>query len=130
LFGSACQIIPEDHFLKKKDNHSTFMSSDLRREMDPGVRASQLEQLVWDNSSFALAFYNLARENDDNLVFSPFSLSLGLSMTLAGAISSTQQAMLEALQFSLDEDEIHPAFNALLLAIDVSKAIGDSAKRG
>ena len=130
LLASACQTVPEVPDPKDIEDPSTFLSSGLQREMDPDVSANQLEQLARDNTSFALAFYELIRGNDENLIFSPFSLSLALSMTLAGAETSTQQAMLEALQFSLDEDEIHPAFNALLLAIDASQIIEDDSEGG
>jgi len=130
LLGAACQTLPEAPDPKEIEEPSAFLSSGLQREMDPDVSGDQLEKLAWDNTSFALAFYDLVRVNDDNLIFSPFSISIALSMTLAGAETSTQQAMLEALQFSLDEDEIHPAFNALLLAINASQTIGEDAENG
>jgi serpin B len=130
LLASACQVMPEVPDPKDIEDPSTFLSSGLQRELDPGVSTDELEQLAKDNTSFALAFYELIRGNDENLIFSPFSLSLALSMTLAGAETSTQQAMLEALQFSLDEDEIHPAVNALLLAIDASQSIEDDSEGG
>lgn len=125
MLAAACQVVQEAPEPKELEEPRTYVSSGLQREMDPNVTQNQLEQLANDNSSFAMAFYELIREYDENLIFSPFSLSLALSMTLAGAETSTQQDMLEALQFSLEEDEIHPAFNALLLAIEASQANDD-----
>ncbi len=130
LLTAACQVIPETPDPKEIDDPGTYVSSGLQREMAPDVDAEQLEQIAFDNTAFALAFYDLIREYDENLIFSPFSLSLALSMTLAGAETSTQQAMLEALQFSMDEGEIHPTFNALLLAIEASQTIDDEVEGG
>ena len=126
LLSAACQVVSEAPEPKEIEESGTFLSSGLQREMEPNVGENQVEQLAIDNTTFALAFYELIREYDENLIFSPFSLSLALSMTLAGAETSTQQAMLEALQFSMDEGEIHPTFNALLLAIEASQAIDDT----
>lgn len=130
MISAACQVVPETPEPKEIEDPGTFVSSGLSREMEPDVESDQLEQLAVDNTNFALAFYELIRTYDENLIFSPFSLSLALSMTLAGAETSTQQAMLEALQFTLDEGDIHPTINALLLAIEASQAIDDQAEDG
>ena len=130
MISAACQVVPETPEPKEIEDPGTFVSSGLSREMEPDVESDQLENLAIDNTNFALAFYELIRTYDENLIFSPFSLSLALSMTLAGAETSTQQAMLEALQFTLDEGDIHPTINALLLAIEASQAIDDQAEDG
>jgi len=77
-----------------------------------------LTVIAGETTDFALAFYKAINEGCDNIVYSPFSLSLALSMALAGAETSTETAMLEGLQFTLPEEEVHPAFNALLLEIE------------
>jgi serpin B len=51
-------------------------------------------------------------------------------MTLAGAETTTQTAMLNALQLSVDEDNIHPALNALLLAIESSQTMQTESEEG
>ena len=107
-----------------------FFKSDLAREMNPVIDEAQLQSLAKDNTAFALTFFNQIRETDDNIIFSPFSLSLALSMTMAGAETSTEQAMLEALQLNLPENEIHAAFNALLLAIEASQELGQDEMEG
>lgn len=122
LLTTSCQVLPETPDPKEGETSDVFLASGLQREMDPNVGENQLKQLAIGNSNFAFAFYDHIRTQDENLIFSPFSLSLALSMALAGAQTSTQQAMLEALQFSLEEDDIHPAFNALMFAIEASQA--------
>jgi serpin B len=130
MFTSACHGIEGVTPPKEVDQMSGFIFSDLERELAPDVDQSQLTSLATDNTAFAIAFYDLIRSEDGNLIYSPFSLSLALSMTLAGAETTTRDAMLEALQFSLEEDEVHPAFNALMLAIDASQVNAEKAEGG
>lgn len=100
---------------------SGYVQSSLARETDPQVKPDTLSSLVNGNSDFGFAFFEQIRENEGNIIFSPMSLSLALSMTLAGAETSTEQEMLQALQFSLPAEDIHAAFNALLLKIEASE---------
>jgi serpin B len=107
-----------------------FVKSDLAKEINPDVSEDQVQALAQDNTAFALEFYNQIRDEDGNIIFSPFSLSLALSMTLAGADTTTEQAMLDALQLDLPEEAIHPAFNALLMAIEESQDKTDDEMAG
>jgi serpin B len=130
LVASACQGIEDVSPPKEDDQMNGFLTSDLEREFAPDVDQNQLSSLATDNTAFALAFYDIIRSEEGNLVYSPFSLSLALSMTLAGAETTTRDAMLEALQFSLEEGEVHPAFNALMLAIDASQVVEEMTEGG
>ncbi len=55
----------------------------------------------------------MLREEDGNLFYSPYSISLALAMTYAGARSETAQQMADTLYFSLPQARLHPAFNSL-----------------
>jgi len=112
------------------DEDFGYFKSDLAREINPDVSDDQFQNLANDNTAFALEFYNQIRGEDGNIIFSPFSLSLALSMTMVGAETSTERAMLDALQFSLPGEDIHPAFNALLLAIEESQEKTDDEMEG
>jgi serpin B len=127
---AACQ--PGEEIIENGNAEKTigFVKSDLAREVNPMVDETQLQSLAQDNTAFALAFFNQIRDADGNIIFSPFSLSLALSMTLAGAETSTEQAMLDALQMNLPEDEIYAAFNALLLTIEASQQLGQDEMEG
>lgn len=100
-----------------------YAKSNLNRESSPDISLEQIQVLAQDNTNFALSFYDNIRQEDGNIIFSPISLSLALSMALAGAESATEEAMLDSLQFSLAENEIYPTFNALLLAIEDSQEL-------
>ncbi|MFW5714169.1 MAG: serpin family protein, partial [Brevefilum sp.] len=106
---------------KKPAQKGDLVKSDLARETNPQVSTEDLQIIADDTSRFAAAFYQQIRSKEGNIIFSPFSISLALSMTLAGAESATEEAMMNALQYSSPEDRVHPAFNALLLAISESE---------
>jgi len=78
---------------------------------DEATRA--LPMVVKGNAAFALNLYGELRGKEGNLFFSPHSLSTALAMTYAGARGNTARQMAEALQFSLDREQLHPAFAAL-----------------
>jgi serpin B len=55
---------------------------------------------------------------DENVFFSPFSISSALAMTYAGAGGETEAEMADALHFDLAQDALHPAFNAIDLELN------------
>ena len=71
--------------------------------------------LVAANTEFAVNFYHALREPDDrNLFFSPYSLSVALAMTHAGAAGETRQQMAEVLSIqSLPQEDIYGSFRDL-----------------
>jgi serine protease inhibitor len=91
--------------------------SDKQRELAPDVSDAQMESLVAGNSAFAFDLYQALRENKGNLFYSPYSISLALAMTYAGARVETARQMAETLHFLLTPKHLHPAFNGLDLAL-------------
>jgi serpin B len=87
--------------------------SDKQRVTSPSVAASDLTELVNGNSAFAFDLYKALSAEEGNLFYSPYSISLALAMTYAGARSETEQQMADTLHFILPQDRLHPAFNAL-----------------
>ena len=95
--------------------------SSLGRVTAPEVTDAQTQTLAVDNTAFALDFYNQIRSNDGNIIYSPFSISMALAMTMAGAAGNTETAMMNALRMSLPAEMVYPAYDALLLAIQNSE---------
>lgn len=91
--------------------------SDNARILEPQVTDADLAELVQGNSTFAFDLYRLLSDSDENLFFSPYSISAALAMTYAGARTETEQEMAEALSFLLPQERLHPGFNALDLAL-------------
>ena len=91
--------------------------SDKERLTSPDVAASDITEQVEGNSAFAFDLYQYLRDEDGNLFYSPFSISLAMAMTYAGARGETEEQMAETLQFLLSQEKLHPAFNALDLLL-------------
>ena len=58
----------------------------------PDVDEADLAILVNENSDFAFDLYQALNKEDDNIFYSPYSMSLALAMTYAGARGETEQA--------------------------------------
>jgi len=87
------------------------------RDDSPSVPGTDLSELVAGNSAFAFDLYQSVRDQDGNLFYSPYSISIALAMTYAGAGTETEQQMEQTLHFTLGQARLHPAFNALDLAL-------------
>jgi serpin B len=97
---------------------ANVVESDLPRETSPSVSDEDLTELAEGNQAFALDLYQaLLEEEDGNLFYSPYSISTALAMTYAGARNVTEKEMAEVLHFTLPQDRLHPAFNALDLLL-------------
>ena len=93
------------------------IQSEKPRVTSPDVSEADLATLVEGNSAFAFNLYQALREGDGNLFYSPYSISLALAMTYAGAQGETAQQMADTLQFVLPQNRLHPAFNDLDLEL-------------
>jgi serpin B len=91
--------------------------SSVTRVQDPQVSGDDAKTLSADNAAFAFTTYAKLKQETDNLVFSPISISLALAMTYAGAAGDTATEMASALHFTLPPERLHPAFDALDLAL-------------
>jgi serpin B len=73
---------------------------------------------VEGNTAFATDLYGVLREREGNLFFSPYSISVALAMTYAGAAGETAAEMEDTLHFDMPRDELHLAFNRLDLELE------------
>jgi serpin B len=74
--------------------------------------------LVHDNSAFACDLYRKLATGEENLMFSPYSISTVMAMTYAGARGNTATEMASTLRFSLDQPHLHPAFAGIEASLD------------
>ncbi|GAB7095234.1 serpin family protein [Halolamina litorea] len=74
-----------------------------------------LDELVTGTNSFAFDLFDELRtaEGAENLMVSPISATIALSMTYAGASGTTREQMQEALHHTLSDQQLHAAFNEL-----------------
>ena len=103
--------------------------SDKERMTSPSVGAPDRVDLVDGNSMFALNLYQYLKDEagEANLFYSPYSISAALAMTYAGARGETEQQMADTLHFTLPQEQLHPAFNWLDLAL-TSRGEGAAGK--
>lgn len=92
---------------------ANMAQSSLKRVTSPNVPSADSQTLADGNNAFALDIYQTLRAQDGNLILSPFSMSLALAMTYAGARGETESQMADTLHFELPQGQLHPAFNVL-----------------
>ncbi len=109
--------------------YGEVLQSDKQRVTSPDVNEADLATLVNGNSTFAFDLYQELRETDGNLFYSPYSISLALAMTYAGARGETEQQMADALRFILPQNRLHPTFNGLDIEL-ASRGEGAEDKDG
>jgi serpin B len=95
----------------------------------PTVSDADLAALAGGNSAFAFNLYQVLRREKGNFFYSPYSISLALAMTYAGARSGTEKEMAQALHFLLPQDRLHPAFSRLAAEL-ASRGEGAAGKDG
>ncbi|MBN1259274.1 MAG: serpin family protein, partial [Anaerolineae bacterium] len=101
--------------------------SNVPRDMSPDVSPEDLKALAEGNNAFALALFDALVTDSENTFFSPYSISVALAMTYAGARGETAAQMADVLHFTLPDARLHPAFNALDLALqpEIPEGIDD-----
>lgn len=76
-------------------------------------RNSSGKALAGANNVFAVEMYRELSGGEDNLFFSPYSVSSALGMTYAGAREKTAKEMKKALNFQMGQSDLHTAFGNL-----------------
>jgi len=99
--------------LVPEGSESQVLVSELPRADVSDAMGDDLNQLAAANRTFTLDLYHQLETMDGNLFYSPYSISSALAMTYAGAEGKTAEEMAAVFHFLMEEDRLHPAFNAL-----------------
>jgi len=94
-----------------------LVRSQVARDTSPDVEEDELATRVRGNNAFAFDLYQIVREEKGNAFYSPYSIALTLAMAYAGARGETERQMAETLHYSLPQERLHPAYNALSLRL-------------
>ena len=99
----------------------SVVASQQSRIMQPSVSDADATALRDGNTAFAADLYQTLRSDPDwqgkNVFFSPYSISLALAMAYAGAHGNTETQMASAMHYTLPQAKLHPALDALDLAL-------------
>jgi serpin B len=117
LFKMLLLLVASGLILSSCGGETPMQVSDAERDTAPQVVEADLAELVNGNSDFAFRLYQALRQEDGNLFYSPYSISLALAMTYAGARGATESEMAEAMSYLLAQEGLHPAFNGLDLEL-------------
>ena len=90
-----------------------FAISDQARDMNPDVPGQAYETQIEGNRQFAFEIYDALTEDNENLIFSPASISIAFGMTYAGAEGDAKSEIAEVMRFIPDDSELHGSFNKL-----------------
>ncbi len=91
--------------------------SAIERDHAPAVDTVALAELTRGNSAFAFDLYHAIGTAPGNLFYSPYSVSLAFAMLYAGSANGTARQMANTLHFTLPQETLHPALNALDLEL-------------
>jgi serpin B len=107
-------------------NDHQYFSVVKSQEVAPDMMAMNpnVHEIIQSNTIFALDLYRQLSESQNNIFFSPYSLSNSLAMTYAGSAGETAKQMAKVLHFNLSADAIHPAFSQLADLIHAESAPG------
>ncbi len=106
--------------------YSLFISSPESRELDPDNTGDELNSFVADNNSFAFDLYHSISNESENIFFSPYSISIAMAMTWAGAKNQTETQIADTMRFSFYQEKLHSLFNELGLDLN-NRNQGDPA---
>src|ERR1043165_4123884 len=90
----------------------------------PETARADAAAVVLANTPFACDLYAGLASVDDNLVFSPFSISTALAMLDAGAAGTTDAELRAALHADALGNRLHTGYRAVLRSLDVGRDFG------
>lgn len=118
---SPTQPIPvdetEEPIVVEEPGEITDASGAVAYIVDPQADPEAVKQLAHSNNAFALALYQAVRDEEGNLIYSPYSIFQALLMTGAGAEGETASQMANVLGVDVNDPATHNLMNALNKAL-------------
>ena len=102
---------PDDHNM-----HRSISNTNTDKELNVDIAAllarevEIVEHSPKSSNTLAFDLYKQFAAQDKNPTFSPFSLSLALAMTYAGAAAETEKAMKDVLYYGENNPEFHKSY--------------------
>ncbi len=93
------------------------LSSDYTRNLFPSIEEDDIASIVKSNNTFSLDLYSKLATGNENLFFSPISITQLVAMIYSGSKGTTESQIKNTFYFSIPQCNLHPAFNALDLEL-------------
>ena len=110
---SVLTIISCDSSSEDADSSIQYLVSELARNLSPDSTADEKNQLIAGNTDFAFDLFAQLTDSENNIIFSPYSLSLAMALAYGGASGNTAAEIADTFNFSLAEERFHQSFNAV-----------------
>ncbi len=81
--------------------------------MTSGLKAQDLAETIKGNNEFAFSLYEEINNKEEDVFFSPYSISSALAMTYNGARGKTKKEMQEVLNFIANSEALSSHFSEL-----------------
>jgi len=111
LLLSGLTLYRSDNDSERTGAHSGYGNLDMD-EVSYDVTESDLNRVVEGNNEFAFDLYH-ELDPDDNLFFSPWSISSAMAMTYEGSAGVTAQEMEDVFGFTENRSEMRKAYGFL-----------------
>ena len=109
--ATACDEASSEPGTESAPSGAELVMSQAARDETPELAVQDAARLASGNRAFACDLYRVLASESENLFFSPYSISLALAMTYAGAAGDTQSEIHDVLHFDLEEPLLHTAFD-------------------
>lgn len=103
----------KEPIVEEKPGEITDASGAVAYIVDPQADPEAVKELALSNNGFALALYQALRDEEGNLIYSPYSIFQALLMTSAGAEGETASQMAAVLGVDVNDPATHNLINAL-----------------
>ena len=95
------------------DTRFKYVISKVPRETSPNVSQSDRDELRDSNTDFTFSLYHELKNSPGNIIFSPHSITTAMALLYAGARGDSEKEIATAFHYTLPQDRLHAAFNAL-----------------
>lgn len=85
----------------------------ITSRVEPDADQSETDTIIQNMNIFAFGLYHALRGGNNNLTFSPFTISMVMALLYAGARGETSKQIQEAYQFEIEKNRVPNVFNTL-----------------
>jgi serpin B len=93
--------------------------------LSAGTSSVSVKKVAVGNNELAVDLYKKLTKKNENLFFSPYSISTALAMTYTGAKGTTAKQMEKTLHFNIKNEVLHRGFNQLMRDLDSRSKTGN-----